>query len=61
MLEILTGPDGDVNCAIAARAAIAGIAMTGGAQQFADLDDDMLRAHLLDVGRRLAGRPRRIS
>ncbi|GLY68079.1 TetR/AcrR family transcriptional regulator [Amycolatopsis taiwanensis] len=59
MLEILTGPEGEMNQAIAAHAAIAGIAMTGGARQFADLDDETLRAHLLDVGRRLLGRPRR--
>lgn len=61
MMEIFTGPDGEVARAIAAHAAITGIALTGGAPQFADLDDDTLRAHLLDVGRRLLGRPRRTS
>ncbi|KAA9152902.1 TetR family transcriptional regulator [Amycolatopsis acidicola] len=61
ILEILIGPDGDVNRAVAAHAAIAGIALTGGAPEFAELDDDTLREHLLDVGRKLLGRPRRVS
>lgn len=38
---------------------IAGLAMAGGAPEFAAIDDDTLREHLLDVGRRLLGRPRR--
>ncbi|WP_236788789.1 TetR/AcrR family transcriptional regulator [Amycolatopsis sp. GM8] len=59
MMAIFTGPEGDVNRAIAAHAAITGIALTGGSPQFAALDDDTLRGHLLDVGRRLLGRPRR--
>ncbi|HVV08739.1 TetR/AcrR family transcriptional regulator [Amycolatopsis sp.] len=61
ILEILIGPAGDVNRAVAAHAAITGIALTGGAPEFAELDDATLREHLLDVGRKLLGRPRRVS
>ncbi|TNC23919.1 TetR/AcrR family transcriptional regulator [Amycolatopsis alkalitolerans] len=55
MMEIFAGSEADVTRAIAAHAAITGIALTGGAPQFADLDDETLRAHLLGVGRRLLG------
>jgi AcrR family transcriptional regulator len=60
MMEILAGPEGDVDRVIAAHAAVTGIALTGGAPQFADVDDDTLREHLLEVGRKLLGRPRRV-
>lgn len=59
MLEMLAGPEDDPHRMIAAHAAVTGIALTGGAPRFADLDDESLRASLLDVGRRLLGRPRR--
>jgi AcrR family transcriptional regulator len=36
-----------------------GLAMVGGDPEYAAIDDDTLREHLLDVGRRLLGRPRR--
>jgi hypothetical protein len=39
--------------------ALTGIAMTGGSPDLATLDDESLRHELLDVGRRLLGRPRR--
>ncbi|GHF84822.1 AcrR family transcriptional regulator [Amycolatopsis bartoniae] len=61
MLELFAGPEADESRAIAAHAAIVGIALTGGAPQFAALPDDTLRAHLVEVGRRLLGRPRRAT
>jgi len=60
MTEILVGPDGDVSRAVAVHAAIAGIALTGGSDEFAALDDDTLRESLLEVGRKLLGRPRKV-
>ncbi|GAA5159755.1 MULTISPECIES: TetR/AcrR family transcriptional regulator [Amycolatopsis] len=59
MMELFAGPEEDESRVIAAHAAIVGIALTGGAPQFAEMDDDTLRGHLLEVGRRLLGRPRR--
>lgn len=49
MLELFAGPEADESRAIAAHAAIVGIALTGGAPQFAALPDDTLRAHLVEV------------
>ncbi|NKQ56564.1 TetR family transcriptional regulator [Amycolatopsis sp. K13G38] len=60
MTEILTGPDGGVSRAVAVHAAIAGIALTGGAHDFAGIEDDKLRESLLEVGRKLLGRPRKV-
>ena len=38
---------------------LTGIAMAGGSPDLARLGDEELRTELLDVGRRLLGRPRR--
>lgn len=59
LLELLAGPEDDPRRMIAAHAAVTGIALTGGSPEFADVDDESLRVSLLDVGRRLLGRPRR--
>ncbi|MTD53636.1 TetR/AcrR family transcriptional regulator [Amycolatopsis pithecellobii] len=58
LMEMFAGAEGDAYRVIAAHAAITGIALTGGAPQFADVDDETLRTHLREVGRRLLGRPR---
>lgn len=44
---------------ITVHVVFAGLSMVGGDPQYAAIDDDTLRQHLLDVGRRLLGRPRR--
>jgi AcrR family transcriptional regulator len=59
ILTILAGPDPDVSARVTAMVALTGIAMTGGSPDLATLDDESLRHELLDVGRRLLGRPRR--
>ncbi|TVT46973.1 TetR/AcrR family transcriptional regulator [Amycolatopsis rhizosphaerae] len=61
ILGILVGEESDLNRMVAAHVAVAGIALAGGSPQFAGVDDDTLREQLLDVGRRLLGRPRRVS
>jgi len=58
MITILAGPDPDPARLVAAHAALAGIALAGGAPDLAHLDDPTLRDALLDVGRKLLGRPR---
>lgn len=58
MMEVLVGPERDLGRLVAAQVAIAGIALTGGSEDLAALDDETLRRHLLDVGRKLLGRPR---
>jgi AcrR family transcriptional regulator len=45
--------------AIAVHVVFAGLSMVGGDLQYAGIDNETLRQHLLDVGRRLLGRPRR--
>jgi AcrR family transcriptional regulator len=59
LLGILSGPDPDTAARVNAMVALTGIAMAGGSPDLAGLDDEELRAELLDVGRRLLGRPRR--
>ena len=56
---MLVGPDADDAAVVAAHVALAGIAMAGGSPALADMDDETLRRHLADAGRRLLGRPRR--
>ncbi|GAB3571738.1 TetR family transcriptional regulator [Amycolatopsis endophytica] len=58
MMSILTGPDPDPARDVAAHAALAGIALAGGSPELAHYGDDTLREALLDVGRKLLGRPR---
>ncbi|MEU0794922.1 TetR family transcriptional regulator [Amycolatopsis sp. NPDC005961] len=59
LLGILSGPDPTPAARVNAMVALTGIAMAGGSPDLARLSDDVLRTELLDVGRRLLGRPRR--
>jgi AcrR family transcriptional regulator len=59
MRTVFVGADPSLADAITVHVVFTGLAMTGGAPEFAAIDDDTLRQHLLDVGRRLLGRPRR--
>ncbi|MEA5364703.1 TetR family transcriptional regulator [Amycolatopsis sp., V23-08] len=59
LLGILSGPAPDTTSRVNAMVALTGIAMAGGSPDLASLDDEELRTELLDVGRRLLGRPRR--
>jgi len=57
--KVFAGADPTLADAILVHVMSAGLAMAGGAPEFAAIDDDTLRQHLLDLGRRLLGRPRR--
>ncbi|HWD06424.1 MAG TPA: TetR family transcriptional regulator [Amycolatopsis sp.] len=59
LLAILAGPDPDASARITALVTLTGLAMAGGSPDIAHLDDERLRRELVDVGRRLLGRPRR--
>lgn len=59
MIGLLAGPDADVAGRVTALVTLSGIAMAGGAPDLAGVDDETLRRELVDVGRRLLGRPRR--
>ena len=59
LLGVLAGPEPDTTAWVTATVMFTGIAMTGGLPNLAALDDEVLRAELLDVGRRMFGRPRR--
>jgi AcrR family transcriptional regulator len=59
LLGILSGPDPTPAARVNAMVTLPGIAMAGGSPDLARLSDDELRTELLDVGRRLLGRPRR--
>ncbi|MFE0025146.1 TetR/AcrR family transcriptional regulator [Amycolatopsis sp. NPDC059021] len=59
LLDIFAGPEPDLAAHVTAVVTLAGIAMAGGAPDLAGVDDETLRAALLDVGRRLHRRPRR--
>jgi AcrR family transcriptional regulator len=59
LLGILSGPDPTPAARVNAMVTLTGIAMAGGSPDLARLSDDELRTELLDVGRRLLGRPRR--
>jgi len=56
---MLVGPDADDATRVAAHVALAGMAMAGGSPALVGMDDESLRRHLADAGRRLLGRPRR--
>jgi AcrR family transcriptional regulator len=58
LLTLLVGPDPEPAAVVTALVALTGIAMAGGAPDLAELDDESLRSALLDVGKRLLGRPR---
>ncbi|WP_033296361.1 TetR/AcrR family transcriptional regulator [Amycolatopsis jejuensis] len=59
LISIVAGPDPDVPARATAIVTFLGIAMAGGAPDLVEVDDETLRRALLDVGRRLLGRPRR--
>jgi len=59
MQAVLAGNAPNLADAITVHVVIAGLSMVGGDPAYAGIDDDTLRQHLLDAGRRLLGRPRR--
>ncbi len=59
MQTVLAGAAPNLADAIAVHVVFAGLSIVGGDPAYAGIDDDTLRQHLLDVGRRLLGRPRR--
>ncbi|MDC3955916.1 TetR/AcrR family transcriptional regulator [Polyangium jinanense] len=59
MKAVLAGENPSLADAIAVHVVFTGLAMVGGAPEYAGIDDDTLREHLLEAGRRLLGRPRR--
>jgi AcrR family transcriptional regulator len=61
LTELLVGPGENPAAAVAAHVALAGIALAGGSPALAAVPDEELRAYLLEVGRRVLGRPRRVS
>lgn len=58
MRAVLVGEAPGLGEAITVHVVFTGLAMVGGAPEYASIDDETLREHLLDVGRRLLGRPR---
>jgi AcrR family transcriptional regulator len=58
LLGLLCGDNPDTAAMVTAHVALAGLAMAGGSPAMAALDDETLRAALLEVGRRVLGRPR---
>jgi AcrR family transcriptional regulator len=61
LTELLCGPSPDPGTEVAAHVALMGIALAAGSPALADMPDEELRGHLLEVGRRLLGRPRRVT
>lgn len=61
LLEILVGPEPDITAMVTAHVLLGGIALAGGSPEVAAIDDETLRGTLVDVGRKLANRPRRRS
>ena len=59
LLDILVGPDPDTAARVTGIVTLTGLALAGGSPDLAELDDEALRRELLDVARRLLGRPRR--
>lgn len=59
MRTVFAGADPSLADSITVHVVFTGLAAAGGAPEYAGIDDDTLRQHLLDVGRRLLGRPRR--
>jgi AcrR family transcriptional regulator len=59
MQRVCAGAAPNLAEAITAHIVFAGLPMVAGYPAYADVDDETLRQHLLDVGRRLLGRPRR--
>ena len=59
MKTVLAGEAPSLADAITVHVVFTGLTMAGGAPEYAGIDDDTLREHLLDAGRRLLGRPRK--
>ncbi|PCC68701.1 transcriptional regulator, TetR family [Nannocystis exedens] len=61
MRTVLAGDNPGLGDAITVHVVFTGLAIAGGAPEYASVDDDTLRHHLLAVGRRLLGelRPKR--
>ncbi|MDC0667891.1 TetR/AcrR family transcriptional regulator [Nannocystis radixulma] len=59
MRAVLAGDNPGLDEAITVHVVFTGIAMAGGAPEYAGVDDETLRRNLLEVGRRLLGRPKR--
>ncbi|WAS91313.1 TetR/AcrR family transcriptional regulator [Nannocystis punicea] len=57
MRKVLAGDHPSLAEAISVHVVFTGLAMAGGAPEYANLDDDTLRQNLLAVGRRLLGHP----
>jgi AcrR family transcriptional regulator len=58
LTSIFTGPDPDAEALVRAHVVLRGLALAGATPELAHLDDETLRATLLESGRRLMGRPR---
>jgi AcrR family transcriptional regulator len=56
---LLVGPEPSPTDMITAHVLVRGLALAGGDPEHAGVDDETLRHHLLEMGRRLLGRPRR--
>lgn len=59
MMTVLAGADPSLTDAITVHVVFTGLAMASGSPEYAAIDDDALRQHLLEAGRHLLGRPRR--
>ncbi|MBZ5710196.1 TetR/AcrR family transcriptional regulator [Nannocystis pusilla] len=58
MRAVLAGDEPGLGDAITVHVVFTGLAMAGGAPEYAGVDDETLRENLLEVGSRLLGRPR---
>ncbi|MBK1786247.1 TetR/AcrR family transcriptional regulator [Prauserella cavernicola] len=61
MMSVLVGPDPTLADQITVHVVLGGLALAGGGEENAEIDDETLREHLMAAGRRLLGRPRRRS
>ncbi|MFC4000841.1 TetR/AcrR family transcriptional regulator [Prauserella oleivorans] len=59
LLALISGPDPDIRERVLTHVLLAGLGLAAGAPDMAELDDETLREHLIEAGRRLLGRPRR--
>ncbi|WP_158888383.1 TetR/AcrR family transcriptional regulator [Amycolatopsis anabasis] len=59
LFSVLAGPEPRMATIVAVHVLLPGIALAGGAPDLADLDDESLREHLLAIGHKMLGRPRR--
>ncbi|MEU6643881.1 TetR family transcriptional regulator [Saccharomonospora sp. NPDC046836] len=59
MMSLLAGPDPDLAGILTVKVLLAGAALAAGGCAHADVDDRTLEQHLIDIGKRLLGRPRR--